>query len=334
MTVELLPAPARPALPVVVRQTTAANAVAGLDEHDRWHLLAGRWLLGYSSPHTRRAYASDLSQWRRWCHALGTEPLAAGRDHVAAWQTGLAAQGRRSATIARKTATLAAFYAYLVDEDVIGRSPVRGRRPRAADDPTSTGLTEREAARLLDAAETDGPRSAVLVGLLYLLGLRVGEALGARAEDLGWERGHRTLTVTRKGGARARLPLPTALAAQVDHLVTSRAAGPVLATRTGRPMDPKQAWETVRRLGRAAGLPQAATLHPHDLRHGHATASLDANVPLRDVQDSLGHADPRTTRRYDRARGRIDRHPGSLLAARLAPHRGSDGVAEGGPRNL
>jgi len=43
------------------------------------------------------------------------------------------------------------------------------------------------------------------------------------------------------------------------------------------------------------------------LRHGFVTAALDAGVSLREVQDAAGHADPRTTRRYDRGRHSLDR---------------------------
>ena len=305
--------------------TVAADLCLLPDQADRWHLLVGRFLLGYSQPLTRRAYATDLGQWRAFVLGLGVEdPVLAGRDHVAAWQQLLAAEGRSRSTVARKTAAVAAFSRYLVDEDVIDRSPVRGRRPRPSEETTSTGLTEREAARLLDIAVADGTRSAVLVGMLYLLGLRVSEALGARVEDLGWERGHRTLRITRKGGRTGRVPLPVELVHLVDVLVGDRTSGTIICTRTGKPVDSKAAWETVRRLGKRAGLPQAGTLHPHDLRHGFATAALDAGVPLRDVQDALAHADPRTTRRYDRSRGRIDRHPGSVLAGRLAAFRAHD----------
>ena len=47
-------------------------------------------------------------------------------------------------------------------------------------------------------------------------------------------------------------------------------------------------------------------------------AALDAGVPLRDVQEAASHADPRTTMRYDRARGSLDRHATYIVAAYLA----------------
>jgi integrase len=48
-----------------------------------------------------------------------------------------------------------------------------------------------------------------------------------------------------------------------------------------------------------------------------ATELLGAGVPLQDVQDAMGHADPRTTRAYDRSRHNLDRHPTYAMAAHL-----------------
>ncbi len=56
---------------------------------------------------------------------------------------------------------------------------------------------------------------------------------------------------------------------------------------------------------------------PHSLRHSYATESLHLGAALQDVQDALGHADPRTTRRYDRNRNQLDRSPNYLLAGAL-----------------
>lgn len=56
-------------------------------------------------------------------------------------------------------------------------------------------------------------------------------------------------------------------------------------------------WKALRRLARRAGV---APLSPHDLRRTYAGRSLDAGVDLATVQAAMGHADPRTTARYDR----------------------------------
>jgi integrase len=67
---------------------------------------------------------------------------------------------------------------------------------------------------------------------------------------------------------------------------------------------------------RRAGIGKSVT--PHTLRHAFITAALDAAVPLRDVQEAASPADPRTTMRYDRARGSLDRHATYIVAAYVA----------------
>ena len=73
-----------------------------------------------------------------------------------------------------------------------------------------------------------------------------------------------------------------------------------------------------------AGLPDDLTGHlgPEAMRHSFATLYLDAGGSLSDLQEVMGHADPRTTRRYDRERQAPGRSPGDVVAAYLAapPH--------------
>jgi hypothetical protein len=70
----------------------------------------------------------------------------------------------------------------------------------------ATGLDRNELGALLVAAGLSSARDHALVSLLALNGLRVSEALGADIDALGLERGHRTLTVTRKAGRSSRCP--------------------------------------------------------------------------------------------------------------------------------
>jgi integrase/recombinase XerD len=190
------------------------------------------------------------------------------------------------------------------------------RRPRVSDESPRLGVDRAGLRALLDSAQASGPRDHALACLLALNGLRVSETLAADMADLAHERGHRTLRLRRKGGKRQTVALAPRTAAALDVMLAGREAGPLFSTRTGRRMDRHAALKVVRRLARTAGIERVVS--PHSLRHGFVTAALDAGVPLRDVQDAAGHADPRTTRRYDRGRHSLDRAATYTVAAYLA----------------
>jgi site-specific recombinase XerD len=81
-------------------------------------------------------------------------------------------------------------------------------------------------------------------------------------------------------------------------------------------MDRHDASCIVRRVARTAGVDKHIT--PHSIRHAFITATLDAGVPLRDVQEAASHADPRTTMRYDRGRQFLDHHATYIVATFVA----------------
>jgi integrase len=155
-----------------------------------------------------------------------------------------------------------------------------------------------------------------LISLLALNGLRVSEATGADIDQLSLERGHRTLTITRKGGKVVTIPLAPRTARAIDLAIGERTEGPVFLAADGRRLDRHGAGRIVRKVARGAGIGKVIT--PHTLRHAFITAALDAGVPLRDVQEAASHADPRTTTRYDRARGSLDWHATYIVAAYVA----------------
>ena len=106
-------------------------------------------------------------------------------------------------------------------------------------------------------------------------GLRVSEATGADIEHLGLERGHRTLTITRKGGKVVTIPLAPRTARAIDLAVGERTGGPVFLAADGRRLDRHGAGRVVRKTARRAGIGKAVT--PHTLRH-----VLSALFPCRD----------------------------------------------------
>jgi integrase len=222
--------------------------------------------------------------------------FAARRVDIECFARDLEAEGKARATVARRLCTIAGLYRYAEEEGLIDHSPaVHVRRPRVDYESHATGLDRNELGALLVAAGLSSARDHALISLLALNGLRISEALGADIEALGLERGHRTLTVTRKGGKIVTLPLAPRTARAVDLAIGERMDGP------SRP--PGRNHEGV---------------GPHTLRHAFITAALDAGVPLRDVQEAASHADPRTTMRYDRGRVSLDRHATYIVATFVA----------------
>jgi site-specific recombinase XerD len=208
------------------------------------------------------------------------------------------------------------FYRYCEDEDIVAKSPAnRVRLPKVSADSTTHGMTRQECILFMAAAERR-PVQHALCCLLFLSGLRVSEACGANIEDLGFEGGHRTLTVTRKGNKRQTIPLPPKVVRVIEQAVGTRTAGPILLTAAGTRMTRRNAARTVDVIARRAKLPYH--VHPHMGRHSFVTTALDAGAALNDVQDSAGHADPRTTMRYNRRRGQLDRNSSYLVTAFLA----------------
>src|SRR5439155_19213642 len=169
--------------------------------------------------------------------------------------------------------------------------------PRVSQESTTVGLDRDELGAFLATAARAGGTDHALACLLGLNGLRVSEACGADIEYLGFERGHHTLLVDRKYAKRVTIPLAPPTYRAVMAAAAGRTSGPVLLGRDGERLDRFAAWRIVRRLAKGAAI--ANKIHPHSLRHAFCTAALDAGVPLRDVQEAMSHADPRTTSRYD-----------------------------------
>jgi integrase len=227
-----------------------------------------------------------------------------------------------AASIGRRLSAVAKLYAYGIETaEVLTYSPVAHvRRPKVTSETTAIGLSAAELVALLDTAENHSTRFGALVALLGYNGLRIGEALAADVADYTHQRGHRVLRITRKGGRVSTQPLapPTVRAIDTYLAAGHPPAGPLFLDRTHTT---RLAYETAcaqfRRLARGAAIPAADQITPHSLRHTFVTEALAAVVPLQDVQDAAGHADPGITRRYDRSRLSLDRHPTYILAAHL-----------------
>lgn len=290
--------------------------------------LTRAWLARYPSRHTQVAYRRDLRHWLAWCEQCELSPLEVRVADIDTWiavQRDIQKSAPRS--IARRLSAIGSWYSYLIVNTAADPCPLITYNPAITDarpavdrdDSPTVGLTRAEADRLIKTADADGPRSSAIIRLMLTNATRCEIVCTAGITDLGWDRGHRVLTIRVKGNKLKRMPLPPPTAHAIDTYLASRdnpAGGPLFATRTGRPVTEPYLWVLVRRLARRAGIKSAGQISPHSLRHTAITEALDATGDLRRAQDLAGHADPRTTRLYDLRRGELDDHAAYILATR------------------
>jgi integrase/recombinase XerC len=281
------------------------------------HLRAERNL----SPHTRRAYLSDV---RQFAESVGAEsgPDTVRVDDVRKF---LADRHRSQAptTLGRKLAALRSFFRFLVREGQREADPSVGiPAPRAAKRlPNPLAVDD---CHVLAEALAEDPRAGAdpavgarmrtgrgalrdraLVELLYGAGIRVGELVALDVRDIDLHRGD--VRVWGKGGKERVVPLPAAARDALREYLDQRRRPGVLAeplftslrSKKGEPpgrLDPRDVRRILRTRAERAGV--VDRVHPHRLRHSYATHLLDMGADLRAIQELLGHASLSTTQKY------------------------------------
>ena len=266
-----------------------------------------------SSPHTRKAYESDLRQFVAWAERGGAAgPEAVDHLVLRRYLAYLTTRGMARTTIARKAAALRAFFGWLRRRGVVAVDPTRNLRTPKGDRRLPKVPKAAEVATLLDAPapapeEGDGMalavalRDAAILEVLYGAGLRIGELCGLGPSDVDLQGG--LVTVLGKRSKIRRVPLGeaaiSAIRAYLDggrKILTVPASPPdaLFLNRRGRRLTPRDA----RRITERRLLSDGRAISPHTLRHAYATHLLEGGADLRAVQELLGHADVATTQLY------------------------------------
>src|SRR5579872_2399101 len=110
--------------------------------------LAG-FLAGYRGL-TREAYGLDLRQFTSWCRAGSLTLFAVRRADIESFARDLEARGRARATVTRRLSTIAGFYKYAVEEELLEHSPAAHvRRPRVDYESHAVALDRHSAGRVV-----------------------------------------------------------------------------------------------------------------------------------------------------------------------------------------
>lgn len=257
---------------------------------------------------TQLAYMRDLRLLMKSLQLKADEELLqVSRQQLIAYLVHLKQEGRASSTVARKLASIKAFYRFLTAERYIRRNPAEVLEAASRGLHLPKVLSVQEIERLLDEPNLgtlDGYRDKTMLELLYATGMRVSELVNVPVKNVDMKMQY--VIVMGKGSKERMLPLGRTALHYLEHYLSvvrpqllhgkPDKAAELFVTGWGGPMTRERFYEIIVAYGKSAGISKRVT--PHMLRHSFATHLLNNGTDLRIVQELLGHADISTTQIY------------------------------------
>lgn len=257
---------------------------------------------------TQLAYMRDLRLLMKSLQLKADEELLqVSRQQLIAYLVRLKQEGRAASTVARKLASIKAFYRFLTEERYIRRNPAEVLEAASRGLHLPKVLSVQEVERLLDEPNLgtlDGYRDKTMLELLYATGMRVSELVNVPVKNVDMKMQY--VIVMGKGSKERMLPLGRTALHYLEHYLSvvrpqllhgkPDAAAELFVTGWGGPMTRERFYEIIVAYGKSAGISKRVT--PHMLRHSFATHLLNNGTDLRIVQELLGHADISTTQIY------------------------------------
>lgn len=273
------------------------------------------------NPHTREAYGHAVDRFLAWCGDRGLELSRITPGDVGSYFD------QHPGSIPTKKQHMAAIrglFDALVLRHVVLLNPaisVRLEKYQVVDGKTPEITAEQARALLatIDTSHVVGLRDRAAIAILIYTAARVGAVAKLRLCDFQHDGMQYALRFTEKGGKLREIPVRHDLSLFILEYLDAVGIhdepreAPLLRTAVGksrklttRSMTGEYLCGMVKRRLRAAGLP--LRLSPHSFRVATITDLLTQGIPLEDVQYLAGHADPRTTRLYDRRQKRVTRN--------------------------
>ncbi|QDV39471.1 tyrosine-type recombinase/integrase [Tautonia plasticadhaerens] len=272
-----------------------------------------------ANAYTRRNYAHAVRHFLAWCDRPDRQiPLVRiTPGHVGDYLAGL-----QLATPTKKLrlAALRKFFDLLVVRHVVILNPaasVRAERYSTVEGKTpEIGTAQaRNLLKSIEASDVVGIRDRAIIAVLIYTAARAGAVAKLTLKSLRHDGTQYSLRFAEKGGKARESPVRHDLerlllayieAAGITEGPLFRPAFRRTKKLTARAMSGIDICRMMKRRLKAAGLP--GQFSPHSFRVATVTDLLEQNVPLEDVQHLAGHADPRTTRLYDRRRRKVTRN--------------------------
>jgi integrase/recombinase XerD len=263
-----------------------------------------------ASNNTIAAYRNDLEQLAEYlkAHGDGSRWEKVNRVLIQDFILDLKQRKYAETTVARKVAAIRSFFSFLAAEGILADNPTEGLASPRVGKMLPKAITPNEVDELLEQpckrATPEARRDRAMLELMYATGMRVTELVSLDLENISVDGKNPFVRCTGKGAKERLIPIHDQAAEAVEGYMTE--ARPLIVrnknekalfvNRRGERLTRQGFWLILKGYAKAANLRDDVT--PHTLRHSFATHMLRGGMPLRHVQEMLGHANISTTQVY------------------------------------
>ncbi len=254
------------------------------------------------SRNTIASYSNDLKKYASFLSERKQDINSALRADIIDFVELLGNEGYSASSVCRYLSSIKAYYKYLVIENIIDNDPSENIHTPKKWSRLPKALSVSEVKDLLDTKLTGRTvlRDSSMIELLYSSGLRVSELVAIKLGDMNFDAGF--IRVIGKGNKERVVPMNHRAIEKIKlyivqerpHILKKKQSQYIFVTKRGGPMSRQRFWQTLKVVGRQAGI----NLSPHTIRHCFATHLLEGGADLRSVQKMLGHLDISTTQIY------------------------------------
>ena len=268
------------------------------------HLMKEREL----TVNTTSAYRTDLVQYMKFIPGRGTATaLDADREDVMAFMIYLRERKYSNATVARRTAAVKSFYAFLFSIRAVSIDPTTTIESPRVEREVPKSLTPVQVDELMElplrSRTPDRMRDRAMFEVLYATGMRVSELVGLNIGDVDLTK--KMVHCVGKAQKVRMIPLSeSAVTAVEEYRDNARSqlvkdgegdADTLFVNHRGGRLTRQGFWLILKQYADELGV---SDLNPHMLRHSFAAHMITSGVDLRRVQTLLGHASLSTTQIY------------------------------------
>lgn len=279
-------------------------------------------IAGQLAPSSKRIYLNDTKYFAEWMQEQGLTPSTMSRSDMIGYRLHLAESTYAKATKQRMFRVAVRLMNEQYITGIINEKITEGVKGFKTDndETTHTALSKAQAADMLesiDKSTKQGKRDHALILMLIKTGMRRAELVALNRVDVKMMDGHHVAVIEHgKGDKRRIVKLRVDVyRALEDYLKARGDKGEALFVsfrRGDHPTSSRMTDKAVELLVKKYA-PAGTELTPHGLRATFATLALEAEASLHQVQYALGHADPRTTERYQRRKLNLDNNAVDVL---------------------